>query len=264
MNENDVMALLANANPVQAQDLTPVALREGLERPRADGRRSLAMAIVVLAAAALAVSASNDSISRQTLHAGDYMGATGVRGATGANGYTGANGATGKSGPTGPVGLTGAAGATGANGATGARGATGSTGPTGAGPTGAYGGTGAGGPTGRSGPTGATGPRDAVSIHVNRTGDTLDSLDVTVTEGGKDGIKIRLFHRASGDTESTVVYSGWVSEDDMASRSWSGTLSPSDWKDGCQSGDYWIGVDFDLASSFDSDIVSERFSCTGG
>ena len=113
-----------------------------------------------------------------------------------------------------------------------------------------------------TGAHGPTGPKDAISVQFNRNGATLESVDVTVTDREKAGIQLEVFWGSPGSFGPNV-YRGWVSAADTSSGTWSGTLSPSDWKGGCQDGVYWIGVDVDLGPGFDVDFKSEQFSCSG-
>ena len=273
MNEHDAMRLLAKANPVQANDLTPLAVPD-LFTSRVPSRRlNRAVAVVALAAfgwllgtaiSGLSSGPEASPITRGWPH-GVGPGATGAQGSTGPAGATGAAGPTGATGPTGLNGPTGATGLTGP---------TGAVGPTGvAGPTGANGATGNRGPTSPQGPSGGhgspSGPRHkgegTISLQLNRSGTTLDSVDVSVTEYRKIGIKLEVSYTAPGETSHTVVYRGWVAVADLdvgdGEYTWRPRLSPSDWTGGCQSGTYRINVDVDLYHSWDTDFSSETFSC---
>ena len=171
MNESDAMRLLGEANPVKAQDLTPLDVPDRFTRRVPNRRLVVALAIVAVVAAALAgVFALNGSDSSR----GRFSQAR-VHGPTGAAGPNGSMGLTGPTGSTGP---------TGANG-----GQCGlCDGPTGrVGPTGSQGATGGGSPAQppdptaafySAGPTGATGPTTSLADAGDSLGAPLVLPDV--------------------------------------------------------------------------------------
>jgi hypothetical protein len=106
------------------------------------------------------------------------------------------------------------------------------------------------GTTGAFGPTGEAGPFGQLCVHFHRTGGTLDSIQVKVIAretGGK--IDLYVFR------DNVLVYKAHHAADGharYASHIWSGTLSPRDWKGGCERGPYWIVLEpEDLQRDFD-------------
>jgi hypothetical protein len=104
---------------------------------------------------------------------------------------------------------------------------------------------------GHSGPADA--PYDALSVALTRSGGTLRSLAVTVNPNIDNAtVQVEVLHGAASTTPGVatgtidVVYQNQVSTTAPSTASpgalstWSGTLSPSDWKGGCQSGLYEI------------------------
>ena len=231
MNERDVMALLANANPVHEQDLTPVDVPRFARR--APNRRlivAIAIAVVVAAAALTAALAFNGSNSSQRLSL--PRGPRGLLGPTGAAGATGANGATGGNGPT------GLQGATGANGSTSPQ-----------------------GPSGALGPTGAN--SRGIWINVHRSGGVASAVHVTLTGSNKYGIRVRVRYLGPrGDYISPylVVYQTHIAATGVA-RIWSHTLHPDQWRGGCRRGDYEVDYDSYDGNRFVFGGSSDNFLC---
>ena len=286
MNEIDAMALLAQANPVQEEDLMPLNVPDRLTRYRPNPWLRRAVAVVALAGAAWLVGMALNGLTHVT-------GPTGATGPTGPQGPAGAQGLTGPTGATGPTGIIGPTGANGPTGPQGPTGGGGSGGPAshwgpaaGTGPTGSTGPTGDQGPNGAVGPTGAVGP---ISVTFNRSGATLNAVDVTVNKGyANRSIHLEVRHRAAHDSSgyTTVYFAGLDPAGSVALPArklpagvplspWSGTLSPSDWAGGCQSGIYWVYVTFGVAKADNDDkdepdgddfrsVPSGSFSCTGG
>ena len=262
MSEIDVMALLARANPVQADSLAPLDIPDRLTGYRPDPRLRRTIAIVALAGAAwlLGMALNGMSDSGRVVRSG-VPGGPEVQGSTGASGTTGLTGVTGFGGPTGPTGPTGP------------NGPTGSTGP-----------TGLPGPTGSKGPTGGVVPsRPPVVLGeaqatFDRSGGVLHSIDLKVRDYTGLGFTIEVdYEGPPGHWEhSHVVERIRVEPSSMTPVTgvgsagrvawvWSGKLHPSEWSGGCQSGaDYFIGV-----NSMDAgrDAWGEGFGdflCAGG
>ncbi len=248
---NDVLAQLAEANPVQAEDVMSLALPERFTHRLPNRRLSAAIVGVALVAAALVgVFAFNgyNSIRGHVVRGqgnGDIP-RTGIRPRL--QGPTGANGPTGSEGP---IRL----------GPTGARGSTGSVGP------------------------GSEGPGLSFGF-LHRTDGSLKSFGVSVWEFQKSGFQLEVRYLGPrGDYLQggyPVVYRTTVPAASMSPTdgpvgvgpsgrngpgptawTWSGKFSPGDWSHGCQDGDYEIDVDWDATGSFAIDASSDSFSCTG-
>jgi hypothetical protein len=129
MNEPDAMRLLAQANPVQAEDLAALDMPEAFARRAPSRRLTLAIAAVAVAASLVAL-LSVHGFGR-TAAPRTHGGPIGATGATGPTGPQGPTSATAIQGPTGAAGPTGPQGPTGANGLTGPTGSVGPTGPVG-------------------------------------------------------------------------------------------------------------------------------------
>jgi hypothetical protein len=276
MNETDAMTLLADANPVHADDLAPLATPGRYTARRAN---RLLVAVVALAAVSAALAGTvwlTGSPAGHRDRARNALGQfpVGLLGPTGAVGATGAQGPTGDTGPTGPTGPTGDAGPTGATGATGAGGGEG----------GIHSGvTGGGGPTGDQGPTGPDGtPKSGLAfIHRFAHGDkTLNSLTIAVWGPKPRSFKVEVRYLGPRGNYLQggypVVYRARVSPADGSPVTsgvgptgkgtgtwlWSKTLSPaSDWSGGCKTGDYEVDVDFSAQRAFELQFSSDTFRC---
>lgn len=249
MNEIDAMRLLAEANPVQAEDLAPVGTPSSVGRRLP--RRPLAVVLVLAAVAAVGTFAFSGSSSgvRDRVHGhvpDQYEG--GIAQVPG----------TGWQGPTGGTGPTPANGGQCCVGTTGSR--------------------------GTGGRPSHEGSHD-VSFKFNRSEGALSSVDVSVFVYPKRSFKIEVRYLGPrGDYLQggyPVVYRMDVSADSLSqgtggvgpsgamgpggkvSWDWSGTLSVSDWKGGCKSGDYEIDWDFGTSKDFRIDTSTDTFSCTG-
>lgn len=260
---NDVLAQLAAANPVRAEDLMPLGLPDRFAH-RPLPRRRLGAAVAIAAAAVAVVAGafalSNDHSVRGQARRGSGIGDIPRRL---------------MHGPTGAAGV----------GATGMIGPSGSSGPTGSeGPLRTHGGTGATGPSGATDPAGQQGP--GLSFGFDRTGPdaTLKAVGVTVWEFEKTGFQLEVRYLGPpGNYKSPypVVYRTTVLPGDMSSTtgsvgvgpsgrtgvgptawSWSGRLNPGDWRGGCQRGDYEIDMDWDAGGTFSTDASSDSFHCT--
>jgi hypothetical protein len=130
---------------------------------------------------------------------------------------------------------------------------------------------------------GTEAPGDPMSVTYNRSGGTLSSINLTVNPSMPDAsIELQVLHSSASTASdvntanSEVVYQAQVSATNTSSTaaepsSWSGTLSPSDWSGGCQSGLYQIlavsvgpGTSLANASSANSERdYSGAFSCSG-
>jgi hypothetical protein len=249
---NDVLAQLAEANPVHAEDLTPLDPPDRFAHRRWPHRRlALVGAFAVGAAAVLgafAFGGSNSGRNHVGLGQVGDIPRFGLHGPTGAAGVTGGGGATGAEGPL-------------------RQGVTGTSGP-----------SGANGPAGRQGP--------GLSVGFDRTGDggTLKAVGVTAWEFQKTGFQLEIRYLGPpGNWKAPypVVYRTTVSPGAMSSTSgsvgvgpsgrsgpgpaawaWSGRFTPADWRGGCQSGDYEIDLDWDVAGAFGIDTSTDSFRCT--
>ena len=132
---------------------------------------------------------------------------------------------------------------------------------------------------------GLGGPWDAMSVSFTRNGATLSSISVTVNPDIVDAsIQVEVLHSSATTpwavtaANTDVVYQSPVfASTATGSKSgglstWSGSLSPSDWNGGCQSGQYYIlaisvppGVSFaDAAATNDSARYhGAQFTCAG-
>jgi hypothetical protein len=244
MDEIEAMKLLAGANPVQPDDLTPMVMPDRVSRSRADRRVRVAVGVVALAGAAALLGSGLNHLAAQTARH-SYGGLTNgsavigdlplVSGLT--NGGGRLQGATGGTGPTGPH-----------------------------------------GPTGRTGVTGPDGymGRGSLATRFHRNDVRITSIGVSAWDYKPEGFTLRvIYFGPRGDYgRNQVVYQEVVSADDMApltgkvgplgrqvvgptgptARIWSTTLDPNDWIGGCKLGDYEIDI-----RNFGVD--SDTFSC---
>ncbi len=259
---NDALAQLAEANPVRAEDLTPLGLPDRFA-PRRVPRRRLGAAVAITAAAVAVVGAFA------------FHGFSSVSGHGRLGQGNGDIPRLGRIGDRLPLGLIGPTGAAGANGL----GVTGSEGPV------------RPGATGQVGPSGSNRPPDPhgarlTSVGFDRTGadGALKGVGVTVSRLRQTGFQLEVRYLGPpGNFKAPypVVYRTTVLPRDLslttgpvgvgpsggstpgAAWTWSGRLDPGDWRGGCQSGDYEIDIDWDAGGAFSIDVSTDYFQCTG-
>lgn len=113
-----------------------------------------------------------------------------------------------------------------------------------------------------------------LSVRLHRSGRTLNSLHVTVNPSFADAkIKLEVIHTGGSPSSQKVVYAKRVAATnagpETAASTWSGTLSPHQWRGGCGRGIYWIYAEslgphtsFGDPTARDSESdTSERFRC---
>ncbi len=232
MNELDAMRRLAEANPVEAHDLTTLDLpgRSAKRLPRR--RLGLALAIATVAAALVSVFAftGSDSHHRTRAEGRIFVFSQVPHGATGGTGPTGASGS-------------------------------------GVGPRPGTSNAGSHDVFFRFNRSGGALSSVDVSVWVfPRRGFKLEVVYLGPPGDFSSAHPVYRTH-VSADSLSPgtggVGPSGAMGPGGHVSWDWSGTLSPRDWPGGCQGGDYEIDFDFGTTRDFRVDTSSDYFHCSG-